>query len=241
MTDFRPRTAVVTGAGSGIGRAIAVALAEAGAHVHLVGRSRERLLATAAIAEERGGRATPHAFDVSEPEGVAVLGATLTDALLLDVLVHSAATIHLGELAEASLAEFDEQFAVNVRGPFLLTRALLPALRRGGGQVVFINSSAGRRAGAGAGLYAATKHALKGLADALRLEENDRGVRVLSVYPGRTATPTQVRLHALEGKTYRPDALLQPEDVAAAVMTALALPRTAEVTDLEIRPFRKPA
>ncbi len=241
MTAFHPRAAVVTGGGSGIGRALAVALAAAGAHVHVVGRNRERLQGTVAEIETRGGRATPHTVDVSEPEGVVVLGGSLADSILLDVLVHSAATIHLSELAEASLAEFDEQFAVNVRGPFLLTRALLPALRRAGGQVVFVNSSAGRRAGAGAGLYAATKHALKGLADALRLEENERGVRVLSVYPGRTATPTQERIHAFERKAYRPEALLQPDDVAAAVLAALALPRTAEVTDLQIRPFRKPA
>ncbi len=240
MTDLRPHTAVVTGGGSGIGRAVALALAGRGAHVHVIGRNRDRLLATAAAAEERGGRATVHTVDVSEPAGVAVLGGTLADTILLDVLVHCAAAIQLGELAEASLADFDEQFAVNVRGPFLLTRALLPALRRGGGQVVFINSSAGRRAAAGAGVYAASKHALKGLADALRHEENARGVRVLSVYPGRTATATQERIHAWEQKAYRPEALLQPDDVAAAVLAALALPRTAEVTDLEIRPFQKP-
>jgi NADP-dependent 3-hydroxy acid dehydrogenase YdfG len=87
--------------------------------------------------------------------------------------------------------------------------------------------------------YAATKHALKAVADSLRAEVNSQGIRVLSVYPGRTATPTQESLHALEGKPYRPTRLLQPEDVAAVVMNALCLPRTAEVTDIHIRPMMK--
>jgi NAD(P)-dependent dehydrogenase (short-subunit alcohol dehydrogenase family) len=159
----------------------------------------------------------------------------------LDVLVHSAAVLHRGELATTTPAEFEEQLAVNLLGPFLLTQKLLPALRLFGGQVVFVNSSAGRAVAREVGGYCASKYALRALADVLRLEENERGVRVLTVYPGRTATPTQERLHALEQKPYRPEVLLQPEDVAAAVITALALPRTAEITDLQIRPFRKPA
>jgi NAD(P)-dependent dehydrogenase (short-subunit alcohol dehydrogenase family) len=240
MNDFRPRTAVVTGAGSGIGRAVALALAELGAHVHLVGRDAGRLASVAAEAERVDGRATPHAGDVSDPRLVGTVADGLGSAGL-EVLVHSAAVLHRGELAATTLAEVDEQLAVNLRGPFLLTQKLLPALRQVGGQVVFVNSSAGLAVARAVGAYCASKHALRALADVLRLEENEHGVRVLSVYPGRTATPTQERLHALEGKVYRPAELLQPDDVAAAVLAALALPRTAEVTDLQIRPFRKPS
>ncbi|MGC2391714.1 MAG: hypothetical protein WA621_20145, partial [Candidatus Acidiferrum sp.] len=83
------------------------------------------------------------------------------------------------------------------------------------------------------------KHALKAIADALRAEVNELGVRVISVYPGRTATPQQEKIHELEGRSYHSDRLLQPEDVAQAVLNALAMPRTAEVTDIQIRPMRK--
>jgi NADP-dependent 3-hydroxy acid dehydrogenase YdfG len=89
------------------------------------------------------------------------------------------------------------------------------------------------------GFYSASKHALKAFADTLRAEANPAGVRVLSVYPGRTATPMQESIFAAEGRSYDPSRLLQPEDVAEMVLAALCLPRTAEVTDLHIRPLQK--
>ena len=128
----------------------------------------------------------------------------------------------------------------NVRAPYLLTRALLPSLRAAQGEVVFINSSAGLTARAGIAQYAATKHALKAIADSLREEVNPDGVRVLSVYPGRTATPLQARVHAEEGKAYLPERLVQPDDVASVVLNALTLPRSAELTDVIVRPRLKP-
>jgi NADP-dependent 3-hydroxy acid dehydrogenase YdfG len=88
--------------------------------------------------------------------------------------------------------------------------------------------------------YSATKHALKAIADSLREEVNAEGVRVVSVYPGRTATPMQAEVHELEGKPYKPERLMQPADVAEVVLTALTLPRTTEVTDLMVRPMAKP-
>jgi NADP-dependent 3-hydroxy acid dehydrogenase YdfG len=122
---------------------------------------------------------------------------------------------------------------------YRLTQALLPALKASQGQIVFINSTVGLAARANVAQYAATKHALKALADALREEVNPAGVRVLSVYPGRTATDQQASIYELEGRAYAPETLLQPEDVAATVVGALTLPRTAELTDLRVRPMRK--
>jgi NADP-dependent 3-hydroxy acid dehydrogenase YdfG len=113
-------------------------------------------------------------------------------------------------------------------------------LKASRGQIVFINSSAVLTPKPNAGQYAATKHALKAVADSLRAEVNDDGLRVLSVYPGRTASPMQVLVHQFEGRECYPERLLQPEDVATAVINALSLPRTAEVTDLHIRPLLKP-
>jgi NADP-dependent 3-hydroxy acid dehydrogenase YdfG len=145
----------------------------------------------------------------------------------------------MGPVEAAPVAALDAQLGVNLRAPYLLTQLLLPALVAAAGDVVFVNSSAGRAARGGVAAYAASKHALRALADGLRDEVNARGVRVLSVYPGRTATAGQAAIFAEEGRAYTPDLLLQPDDVAAAVAGALALPRTAEVTEIMIRPMRK--
>ena len=107
------------------------------------------------------------------------------------------------------------------------------------GQIVFVNSSSGIIAKPNSASYDATKHALKAIADSLRGEVNAHGVRVLSVYLGRTASEMQERIHRTEVKPYRPELLLQPEDVASVIMSALGLPRTAEVTDIHIRPMNK--
>jgi NADP-dependent 3-hydroxy acid dehydrogenase YdfG len=128
--------------------------------------------------------------------------------------------------------------AVNLHAPLLLVASCLPQLRAAQGQVVFINSSAGQRAPAGLAAYAGGKHALRAAADALRQEVTADGVRVLSIFPGRTATPMQAALLAAEGRSAEPGQLMQPEDVAQMMLAALQLPRTAEVTEIVMRPMR---
>jgi NADP-dependent 3-hydroxy acid dehydrogenase YdfG len=158
----------------------------------------------------------------------------------LDLLVHCAGVIAHGALESADVGDLDAQYRANLRAPYRLTQALLPSLVATEGEVVFMNSSIAGRARAGVGQYAAMQSALKAVADALREEVNESGVRVLSVFPGRTATPRQADIHRLEGKEYRPEELIQPEDVASIVISALELPRTAEVTEISMRPFIKP-
>jgi NADP-dependent 3-hydroxy acid dehydrogenase YdfG len=102
--------------------------------------------------------------------------------------------------------------------------------------VIMVNSGAGLYAHAEWSAYAASKHGLKALADALRAEEHGNGVRVTSVYPGRTATPMQEKVHRQEGRDYDAARWIDPESVATAVLTALDLPRDAELTDLTVRP-----
>jgi short-subunit dehydrogenase len=104
-------------------------------------------------------------------------------------------------------------------------------LRRGQGQIVFINSLVGLNAKGGSSQYSATKHALKALADSLREEVNPYGLRVLSVFVGRTASPMQAAVHRMEDRRYHPELLVQPDDVASA----LSLSRTDEVTDISVR------
>jgi NADP-dependent 3-hydroxy acid dehydrogenase YdfG len=122
----------------------------------------------------------------------------------------------------------------------MLTQALLPLLRVRQGQIAFINSTVGLSAAPNVGQYAATKHALRALANSLREEVNADGMRVLSVFLGRTATPMQAGIHEMEGRAYHPERLIQPEDVAAVVIHTLSLPRSAEVTDIRIRPLQRP-
>jgi short-subunit dehydrogenase len=231
---------VVTGASSGIGRSLAVALARRGASVWAIGRSSRRLDDLAAEVGEVDGRVRPLLADLErDGEVEAAARAILAGGERVDVLVHSAAVIVPGPFEVAATAEFDRQYRVNLRAPFVLTQLLLPALRRARGQVVFVNSSAGLTAAANNAQYAATKHGLKALADSLRQEVNPDGVRVLTVYPGRTATPMQELIHESEGRSYRPEFLLRPEDVVDVVLSALALPRTGEVTEVSVRPISK--
>jgi NADP-dependent 3-hydroxy acid dehydrogenase YdfG len=145
----------------------------------------------------------------------------------------------MGPHEGASVGDLDRQYQTNVRGPYLLTQALLQNLRARRGQIVFINSTVGLEARAAVGQYASTQHALRAIADALRAEVNPAGVRVLSVYLGRTATARQARIFRLEGRPYAPELLIQPANVAEMVVAALRLPRTAEVTEIRMRPLVK--
>ncbi|MBA2961250.1 MULTISPECIES: SDR family oxidoreductase [Ramlibacter] len=242
MNPLQDRTALVTGASSGVGRAIALALAAHGADLSLVGRRPGALEAVAQQARTSGGRARCYQADLASEQDLGSLLDTLRrDLPSLDILVHSAGVIRHGSFATASADQFDHHYRTNVRAPYALTQVLLPALLAARGQVVFVNSSAGLSAGANVGQYAATKHALRAMADSLRAEVNPGGVRVLSLYLGRTATAMQEELHGVEGKPYRPELLIQPADVAAAALHALQAPRNVEITEICMRPMVKQA
>lgn len=240
MTTLEGQVAVVTGASSGIGKAIALALAAQGAVLGLVGRRLELLETVAKSARETARRVLCYRTDLTSDEDMQKLVAHLQqDFGYVDLLIHSAGAISLGPLESAPVKDLDWQYRTNLRAPYVLTQALLPMLTSRRGQIVFINSSASLSARASVGQYAATKAALKAIADSLREEVNAEGLRVLSVYPGRTAGPMQVAVHEMEGRVYHPERLMQPEDVAAAVIGALSLPRSAEATDISIRPMLK--
>jgi NADP-dependent 3-hydroxy acid dehydrogenase YdfG len=241
MAAFTDQVAVVTGASSGIGKAIALGLAAQGASLCLVGRKIETLEAIAETVRKTARRVLHYQVDLTVDEDILELATHLQrDFSSIDILVHSAGVISLGPIEAAPVEELDWQYRTNVRAPYSLTKTLLPMIRLRRGQIVFVNSSVGLNARANVGQYAATKHALKALADSLRDEVNADGVRVLSVFLGRTATPMQASVHEMEGKEYHPERLLLPEDVAAVVINALSLPRSAEVTDINIRPLIKP-
>ena len=232
--------AVITGASSVIGRAIATAIASTGAAVCLVGRNAERLEAVAQKVRPTARSVLSVKSDLTVDSAVQDLACRLeAEFKPLDVLVHCAGAFTTGKIEETALGQLDALFRANVRLPFALTQALLPSLKLRPGQIVFINSSQGLAARATTGPYAATQHALKALADSLRQEVNADGIRVLSVYLGRTATPRMKSLYEAEGREYQPELLLQADDIAQVVMASLQMPRTAEITNVEIRPLTK--
>ncbi len=230
--------ALVTGASSGIGRAIALALADEGMALRLLGRDTDRLEAVARIAKTKSRDVGWSTVDLTLQSQVEEYAGQL-GAEKVALLVHSAGVYVRGPHAGRPGEEYARAFAANVGGPMHLTRLLLSSLREAQGQIVFINSTQGLAASAGVGMFAATQHALRAMADSLRDEVNGDGVRVLTVYPGRTATPRQASIFELEGRPYAPERLLQPEDIATMIVASLKLPRTAEVTNLTIRPMLK--
>lgn len=231
---------MVTGGTSGIGKAIACGLAAEGARVVLVSRDEARLRAVADAWPVDGTPPTLLVGDLLDEHDVAGVARQVAQEFrVVHVLVHSAGTITLGPFGDLALSALDEQYRVNVRAPFQLTQALLPSVLAARGQIVFINSSAGLAARAGVSQYGASKHAQKALADSLREEVHSAGVRVISVFPGRTATPMQERVRTMEGRVHDSSTCLQPEDVASVVMTALTMPESAEVKDISIRPMQE--
>lgn len=223
-------THLVTGAGSGIGAVLTDRLRERGDELVLLARSPER--AHDLRVEVPG--ATVLVADLADVAALQALAAELPDRL--DSVVHAAGVVDLGRVADLSTEAWQEQVAVNLVAPAVLTRLALPALRSARGTVVFVNSGAGLVAHPQWSAYAASKHGLRALADALRAEEREHGVRVTSLYPGRTATPMQQKVHDQEGKDYDPEAWIDPGSVVEAILHVIDLPGDATLTDLTIRP-----
>ncbi|MGI9155933.1 MAG: SDR family oxidoreductase [Marmoricola sp.] len=230
------KTHVVTGAASGIGLEVARRLIGRGDRVVLLVHSEGRI---DALADELPDVAIL-VVDLSDPAAV----TKLADDFLhgspkvgsLDSLIHVAGVVELAPVAELDVAEWQRHLDVNLTGPAVLTSVLLPALREAKGTVVFVNSSAGLVANPSWAAYAASKFGLRALADALRAEEAGNGVRVSTIYPSRTATPMQEKVHEQEGRTYDASRWIQPGTVADAILHVLDLPGDATITELTVKP-----
>lgn len=225
-------THVVTGAGSGIGAALTRMLRARGDDLLLVARNEER--AAELRAEHEGARTL--VADLADLSGLerTLAGAQLPDRV--DSVVHAAGAVDLATVEATDLAAWQHQIDVNLTAPMLLTRALLPALRAARGTVVFVNSGSGIRANPGWSAYAASKFGLRALADALRQEEEQHGVRVSGIHPGRVATPMQEKVHTQEDKDYDPGAWSDPATVAEAIRHVVDLPRDSTIPELLLRP-----
>lgn len=238
---LKQKIAIVTGASSGIGAAIGRSLVGAGWGVVLVGRDQERLDEIKSSSSSRGEAVWTFVCDLANADQRAALVDFATGSFeAISAIIHSAGSYEWARLQDSTDEDLARILTLNTIAPLSLSRAILSRMPPNESDIVFLNSSVVQGAGAGLAAYAASKHALKGAADCLRAEINELGIRVLSVYPGRTASPMQERVFEREGRNYVPQELLQPEDIAAVVTHSISLPRSAEITDLHIRPHAKP-
>ena len=225
--------AVVTGASQGIGRAIAEAFTERdGAQVALVARSDSKLESVAEACRENGGEALVVPTDVTDDQAVVEMAETVRDEWgVPDVLVNNAGMFTYAPLDELTLDAFREQIDVNLTGTFAVTEAFLPAMReRGHGHLFYMGSVASIKAYPGNAGYCAAKHGVRGLARVVREETKDEGLRVTTVIPGATYTPTW------DGVDLPEERFMPPEDVARAVVDAYHLSDRTVMEELLLRP-----
>ncbi len=226
MFSLASKTALVTGAGSGIGRAIALLFARQGAFVWIADRDPKAGPAVVAEIKAAGGQADYAELDVSDPAAAEALAKRLP---ALDLLVNNAGIGHVGSLLNTAAADLDRLHAVNVRGPFNLCKAFVPAmLERKRGSVINLASIGGVVAVRDRLAYTVTKHAVVGLTKALALDHSHTGVRFNAICPGRVETPfvkSRLAEYPDPEKAYREMAstqlngrMAQPDEIAAAAL-----------------------
>lgn len=237
MTDLTGRSAVVTGGGSGLGAAIARSLHAAGAEVIVVGRDAGKL---EAVAASLGSRARALTCDVSDAASVDALREALSETPVSILVNNAGIPGPVAALTDIAVADWDEVFAVNVRGTYLLCKALLPGMiERGDGDVINIASVSGKRPLAHRTPYCASKMAVIGLTSTLAFEVGPAGVRVNSLSPGPVQGPRMERNFRLEAErsgTRAEEAeqafvsraalgrMVTEDEVGAAVLAMLAMP-----------------
>lgn len=228
-------TAFVTGATHGIGRATAFALGRAGYRVGVCARTAAKVEALVVELRAEGIEAAGVAADVADPEQVRRVVAHAVERLgEIGVLVNNAGVLIARPFEELTLEDWDVTMATNLRSLYLVTREVLPGMRRRReGTIVNVASLAGRSGFAGGTAYTASKHAVLGFARSLMLEVRKDGVRVVTVCPGSVDTGMLVDQPMLTPNRER---ILQPEDVADVILHAVRLPGRALVSELDIRP-----
>lgn len=229
------RVALVTGGGRGLGAALCATLAQAGATVVVADLRAELAEATVRQLTERRLAAQPCRLDVrDEGEVAACIDALQSRHGRLDILVNNAGVDHTLAVDELSVAQWDEVIATNLRGPFLLARRAVEAMKaQHAGHIVNICSTAAKRCWPNASAYHASKWGLLGLSHALHAELRPHGIKVTAVIAGGMRTP-----FLLERFPGIDTACLQdPANVAAAVLAVLTLPAESVVPEISVLPM----
>jgi 3-oxoacyl-[acyl-carrier protein] reductase len=239
------KAALVTGASSGLGRATAIALARAGADVALVARSREELQNTEEEVSKRGRRALVLPADlVKEAEATGAVGRAVEGLGRMDVLVNAAGTDAPGSVEELAVEGWDRTLAVNLRAPFLLSKAAFPHMREaGGGTIVNVSSVAGKKGWANASAYCASKFGLTGFTQALADEGKEHNIRAIVLYPGAMDTNwgafSPEERQQSESNKAPATQVLRPERVASFISWFVASPPEFVLTEGIVLPIEE--
>lgn len=243
MTSLAGKVALVTGGGTGIGEAAALALAEAGASVAVSGRRRARLERVVAEVTAAGGIALAVESDVSsEAEAFRAVAETVAHFGKLDIVVNSAGVNEGGGVESLSLELWRKVIDINLWGTIHTCKAAVPHLKAaGGGDIVNISSTAGRRAAGAFAAYATSKHGVTGFTESIRQELGGQNIRVAIVEPGATETEIATSVsdpawREMMQAHVAKEGAMQPCDIAQAIMLILTLPRRANVSQILIRP-----
>ena len=239
--------ALVTGASSGLGRATAIALARAGADVALVARSEEELEGTEQEVSRMGRRALVLPTDLANAEEIAAaVERTVGEFGRVDVLVNAAGTDVPGTVEELDVGGWDRTLSVNLRAPFLLSKAVFPHMRgANGGTIVNVSSVAGKKGWANASAYCASKFGLTGLTQALADEGRSHGIRAIVLYPGAMATnwgafsPEEREEAGEANEVPPPTQVLPPARVADLIAWVAASPPEFVLTEGVVLPIEE--
>ena len=236
MSKLRGRVVLITGAGRGLGRSTALAFSREGARLALAARTAEQLESVAHEARSLGGETITIPTDVVDPAQVETCVARTQAALgPVDIAISNAGVNVRGPVVELSPAEWDLIHHTNLRAAFLLARAVLPdMLPRGDGHLFMVASAAGRRPRGGIAAYAAAKAGLISFSQALAAEVKDRGIRVTAVIPGTLNTPWFDDRPEMDRAT-----MLDPDEVARAIVEVARLDRATLVPEITIMPCRE--
>lgn len=237
MHELAGRVALITGGGRGLGEAICRNLSEASVVV-VAGDIRQDLAErVAASIRSQGGRADALSLDVTdEHQTQAAVERVAAQQGRLDILINNAGTDVTLPVDELEVADWDHILAVNLRGPFLLTKFVFPIMKRqGGGQIVNIISTAAKRAWANASAYHASKWGLLGLSHALHVEGRSQRIKVTALVSGGMRTPFLLdRFPDIDQET-----LQDPSNVAATVRFILTQPEDTVIPELMVLPMRE--
>ncbi len=237
------KVALVTGASSGIGAAAVIALSEAGAVVAVSARRAERLCELVEKIAAAGGEALVLPSDVSvEAEAIRVVEDTVSRLGRIDILVNSAGVVQAGGVELLPLDEWRRVIDINLMGTLYTCKAAIPHMKAiGGGDIINISSTAGRRAAGLMGPYSTSKFGLTGLTEGLRQEVGGAGIRVCIVEPGATKTEVADSMldpsfRAAMQQHVSKEGVMLPEDIAATIIFVTTLPPRANVSQILIRP-----